>query len=79
MEQDALESKMFLILNHADHVALQISDIQEFHNLNDVTEQSLAQGAESAYFNGAIKFGETTAPVLNLEGILKKVHSDFEN
>ncbi len=78
MEEESSEGKMFLILNNDEHLALKINDIQEFHTDAEVTQQSLVSGAESPFFNGAIQYKNITAPILNLNGILERIHLDLD-
>lgn len=71
------ESKMFMVLNDESSVALQITDIQEFKGTNETVMQTFSEKT-SEYFKGAIQTDDSTAPILNIENILKKVGSDIE-
>ncbi len=76
------DSKLFLVLNNENDVALQITDIQEFHTSNENLIQKISSANESSYFSGAINFDNgikpVVAPVLNINGILAKIRTDFE-
>ncbi|MCR5289253.1 MAG: chemotaxis protein CheW [Treponema sp.] len=71
-------NSLFLILNNVNNVALKITDILEFHAKEDISEVSLSNQSETQNFTGAIAFNDTTAPIINLEGILEKVQVDLE-
>lgn len=77
LEKPAQDTKMFMILNGEDSVALQINDIQEFQNATESAVQNFSANANTDYYNGAIMFDSETAPILNLTNILSKIRSDI--
>ncbi|MBO6176511.1 MAG: chemotaxis protein CheW [Treponema sp.] len=76
-------SKLFLILNDENDVAIQISDVREFQTLKEDYLQTIARTAESAYFSNAIDYDDgiqhIAVPVLNFESITARIRQDFEN
>lgn len=76
-------SRLFLILNDENDVAIQISDVREFQTLKEDYLRTIAKTAESAYFSNAIDYDDgiqhIAVPVLDFESITARIRQDFEN
>ncbi|MBO4321066.1 MAG: chemotaxis protein CheW [Treponema sp.] len=73
------DTRLFMLLKNLSNIAVQVSEIQEFHNESEVTVKNMTNAEDSPYFTGAISFDDVTAPILNINGILEKIRSDLEN
>lgn len=72
-------SRLFLVLNDAEDIALQIDDILDFYTSDDVEEQQLLNKTDADLFSQTITIGKIIAPVIDVEAIAKKVKSEIEN
>lgn len=72
-------SRLFLVLNDAEDIALQIDDIIDFYTSDDVEEQQLLNKTDADLFSQTIKIGKIIAPVIDVNAIAKKVKSEIES
>lgn len=69
-------ANIFLVLNDENNISLQITDVREFHEIKNM--QDFSNSEKANFFKGAIEFGNSTVPVLNIENIIQKIRSDIE-
>lgn len=72
-------SRLFLVLNEAEDIALQIDDIVDFYTSDDVEEQQLLNKTDADLFSQTITIGKIIAPVIDVNAIAKKVKSEIES
>ena len=72
-------SRLFLVLNEAEDIALQIDDIVDFYTSDDVEEQQILNKTDADLFSQTITIGKIIAPVIDVKAIAKKVKSEIES
>lgn len=72
-------SRLFLVLNEAEDIALQIDDIVDFYTSDDVEEQQILNKTDADLFSQTITIGKIIAPVIDVNAIAKKVKSEIES
>lgn len=72
------DSKIFMVLNEENSVALQVTDIQEFKGENDTVMNNFSSSENSNFFKGAIKTEDEMIPIFNMTNILERIKNDIE-
>jgi len=78
LENEIQNSKLFMILKGDYHTAIQITDLQEFHTLNDIEIQDFIDEKNVRFFSSVISYQGESIPIMNVDAILSTIREEIE-
>lgn len=77
--EEPQDSSLFIVLNLEDNqFCIQISDVLDFHTVDDESIIKVSEAQDTPFYSGAIEYNGSRVPVILLDKIYNEIRTNLE-